>query len=81
MEPTTVKDQPRFRRVNNVVTRRDPEGESSKDDCDCRVLAAIANQEVIYERETDASHSVSREEKIRELEAEIRALNTSRMNV
>ena len=62
-------------------TRRDPEGEALEDDRDCRVLATIVNQEVPYEGERDnVSHSVSRENKIKELEAEIRSLNTSRVN-
>ena len=45
---------------------------------DCRVLTAIVDHEVKFERETD---TVSRYERIKELEQEIRALNTSRMNV
>ena len=52
------------------------------DDRDCQVLAVIANQEVLYEggRDVSVSHSISRENKIKELEAEIKSLNTSRMN-
>ena len=42
----STKNQKRFRKVNS---RRDPEGEALDDDHDSRVLAAIANQEVLYE--------------------------------
>ena len=77
IEPTTIKEQPRFRRVNTMVAKRDLEGET-QDDRDCRVLTAIADQEVKFKRETD---TISRDERIKELEREIRALNTSRMSV
>ena len=81
MEPTTIKEQPRFRRVNTMEAKWDPEGET-QDSRDCRILAAIADQEVKFEKETDTdiSHRV-RDERIKELEREIRDLNTSRMNV
>ena len=65
-----------------MVAKRDPEGET-QDTRDCRVLTAITDQEVKFEKETDTdiSHTVSRDERIKELEREIRALNTSRMSV
>ena len=82
VEPTAAKEQPRFRRVNTMEAKWDPEGET-QDTRDCRILAAIAEQEVKYEKETDTAigHRVSRDESIKELEHEIRELNSSRMNV
>ena len=63
-------------------SRRDPEGEALDDNRDSRVLAAIANQEVLYEggRDISVNHYISRENKIRQLEAEIESLNNSRVN-
>ena len=42
----SIKNQDRFRKE---ISKRDPEGATLNDDHDSRVLAAIANQEVLYE--------------------------------
>ena len=82
LESNLTKERPKFRRVNTVETKWNPDGEE-QDVKDSKILATIAEQKVKYEKETDTAIShraVSREEIIEELEREIQELNSSRMN-
>ena len=83
MESNLTEEQPKFCRVNTVETKWNADGEE-QDMKDSKILATIAEQKVKYEKETDTAIShraVSRDEIIKELEREIRELNSSRMNV
>ena len=83
VESNLNKERPKFRKVNTVETKWNPDREE-QDVKDSKILATIAEQKVKYEKETDTAIShraVSRDERIEELEREIRELNSSRMNV
>ena len=83
MESNLTKERPKFRRVNTLETKWNPAGEE-QDVKDSKILATIAEQKVKYEKETDTAichRAFSRDERIEELEREIRELNSSRMNV
>ena len=76
MENSPIKNKDR---VHKEISMRDPEETMLDDECDSRVLASIANQEVLYEGR-DVNQHISRERKINQLEAEIESLNASRKN-
>ena len=83
VESNLTKERPKFRRVNTLETKWNPAGEE-QDVKDSKILATIAEQKVKYEKETETAIShraVSRDERIEELEREIRELNSSKMNV
>ena len=83
VESNLTKERPKFRRVNTMETKWNLDGEE-QDVKDSKILATITEQKVKYEKETDTAIShraVSRDERIEELEWEIRELNSSRMNV
>ena len=83
VESNLTKERPKFRRVNTLETKWNPAGEE-QDVKDSKILATITEQKVKYEKETETAIShraVSRDERIEELEREIRELNISRMNV
>ena len=73
VESNLTKERPKFRRVNTMETKWNPDGEE-QDVKDSKILATIAEQKVKYEKETDTAIShraVSRDERIEELEREI----------
>ena len=83
VESNLTKERPKFRRVNTLETKWNPDGEE-QDVKDSKILATIPEQKVKYEKETDTAIShraVSRDKRIEELEREIRELNSSKMNV